>query len=411
MPTVSDGTHEQDVIEIENLLTHGLSKQLAFKSSMEEKFQNFYRHHVAITIRQGITVCFVAFAFMGCFGFLFIPTEAFWTWISLYLLLCIVFLWLFRIPYSKDMQKHHQAYLSVGLGSGAMVVMLGGFLVEPVLQGYINYTFIFVLMVIYTTTILSFKKAVFTGFGSGSIAILIAGIFQLNVHWPTFCFLFLTSNVIGLCICYQNERWVRQNFLQQTLLAIEKIQLHEMGEKLTALSRQDGLTQIANRRHFDESYKKEWLRGYRHHQVLSVIFIDVDFYKRYNDAYGHQQGDQCLINLAQCIHNQVSRPEDLVARYGGEEFILLLPATDEHGAIKIAERIHKAVADLKLEHQASEVNEFVTVSIGIASTIPRSEDTKLTLIRRADAALYHAKSSGRNCWRLAPSLRMINDEK
>ena len=400
---------DREEAEIEDLLTHGLKDHLAFRPEMELKFQNFYRRHIVKSIRQLKVIAAIAYTLIGVSCLVFVPPDALAVWLVVYMSVAMIGFLLFQIPSSINMQQYHQAYLGCGLCFNATLVLITSFALTSELQSYMNYSFIFLMIVVYTSNLLNFKTACFTAWGSGAAGVLIANVFQLTTNWGILSYFFIITNIIGMGICYQNERATRQNFLQQTLLALEKIQLRKMGEQLIVISRQDGLTNIANRRHFEESYKREWLRGFRHNQLLSVIFIDVDFYKHYNDAYGHQQGGKCLIALAQCINDQVSRPEDLVARYGGEEFIMLLPTVDEQGAVKIAQRVQTAISTLNMEHKASDISNIVTVSMGIASTVPKSVDTRPTLIRRADAALYHAKSSGRNCWRIAPSRRMLDN--
>ena len=158
----------------------------------------------------------------------------------------------------------------------------------------------------------------------------------------------------------------------------------------------DTLTKIANRRCFNLRLKQEWLRLQRDQKPLSLILFDVDYFKNYNDYYGHPQGDVCLIRIAQCVKKMVKRPADLVARYGGEEFVVILPDTDEQGAIAVAQRINLAVTKLAIAHQASEIASYVTVSLGIATQIPQADQSVKNLIAQADTALYQAKNQGRN---------------
>ncbi|MGM3307313.1 PAS domain S-box protein [Anabaena sp. WFMT] len=158
----------------------------------------------------------------------------------------------------------------------------------------------------------------------------------------------------------------------------------------------DGLTQIANRRCFDHRLEAEWLRLYREQQPISLLLFDVDYFKRYNDSYGHQMGDECLIQIAQAVQQVVRCPTDLVARYGGEEFVVILPNTDIEGAIAIARRIHSVIKDLAIPHQASEVSDTVTISQGITTQIPTSGTLSTNLVEQADQALYRAKQLGRN---------------
>ncbi|WP_347278208.1 diguanylate cyclase [Leptolyngbya sp. FACHB-541] len=169
--------------------------------------------------------------------------------------------------------------------------------------------------------------------------------------------------------------------------------------ELKRLVNSDGLTQIANRRCFDQVLQQEWQRLRREQLPLSLILCDVDFFKRYNDHYGHLNGDDCLKRVAQAIGQSIKRPADLAARYGGEEFAVILPNTDSKGAIYVAQCIQNAMADLQIPHKSSQVSEFVTVSIGIASAIPHSHHDGLeSLITTADKALYAAKEKGRNTY-------------
>jgi diguanylate cyclase (GGDEF)-like protein len=165
------------------------------------------------------------------------------------------------------------------------------------------------------------------------------------------------------------------------------------GEK----ARIDGLTQIANRRRFDEYLLQEWNRHIRMQQPLSLLICDVDHFKLYNDGQGHQAGDECLKSVAKAI-NQCYRAGDLVARYGGEEFALVLPQTNRAGAVQVAERVRAAVAAAALPHPASPVCDRVTVSIGVASMTPppQSPSDARSLIQQADRHLYLAKKLGRN---------------
>lgn len=173
-------------------------------------------------------------------------------------------------------------------------------------------------------------------------------------------------------------------------------ELQQADAKLRRQSDIDGLLGIANRRTFDETLAQEWARALRESSQLSLLMIDVDYFKNYNDTYGHQAGDRCLQQLAAAITRVLKRPGDLVARYGGEEFGVLLPHTDAAGADEMAREIQNAVALLAIPHGASRASDQVTVSIGIHTVVPAPEVALDTLIRSADSALYRAKQGGRN---------------
>ena len=158
----------------------------------------------------------------------------------------------------------------------------------------------------------------------------------------------------------------------------------------------DGLTGIANRRYFDQTFDKEWRRALRSGETLSLVFIDIDFFKKYNDYYGHLAGDDCLRQVGNALQESIKRAGDLVARYGGEEFVIILPATSQADATRIGEKVRSNIEDLKVVHQRSEVSEYLTVSIGIAAAIPEKNMIPASLMSQADRALYQAKRQGRN---------------
>ncbi|MDJ0517436.1 MAG: diguanylate cyclase [Trichodesmium sp. MO_231.B1] len=158
----------------------------------------------------------------------------------------------------------------------------------------------------------------------------------------------------------------------------------------------DGLTGISNRRIFDRTLAKEWQICQREEQSLALIIMDIDYFKKYNDYYGHQKGDNCLILVTQATSKVLKRPRDLVARYGGEEFAIILPNTDRKGAMTIADLIQQEIKELAIPHERSEVSSLVSVSLGISCVIPTVESSPNTLVDMADRAMYRAKQHGRN---------------
>ncbi len=173
-------------------------------------------------------------------------------------------------------------------------------------------------------------------------------------------------------------------------------QLEQRNRDLERLSALDTLTQIANRRRFDAVLRQEWRRAVRDEAPVSLLFCDIDYFKRYNDTYGHQAGDECLVRVAQAMEETLNRPADLVARYGGEEFIALLVDTDTEGARMLAERMRARIEELKLENRDSGVGPQLTVSLGVATVVPNPTLRPEDLVDLADRALYAAKAGGRN---------------
>lgn len=173
--------------------------------------------------------------------------------------------------------------------------------------------------------------------------------------------------------------------------------LQERTEVLDYLSKNDALTGIPNRRFFQERLEQEFLRAKRQNESLTLLILDIDFFKNYNDHYGHQQGDICIRSVAQCINSRLERPGDFVARYGGEEFVILLPNTEEEGAFFIAEQIRTEIYALRLSHETSSICNYVTVSIGGRVFRENNYSDSSALLKSADELLYLAKSKNRNC--------------
>jgi diguanylate cyclase (GGDEF)-like protein len=193
--------------------------------------------------------------------------------------------------------------------------------------------------------------------------------------------------------------------MRYSLLVLTR-KLDDANRELTRLSAVDGLTGISNRRRFDETLAREWKRAARCHGEVAVLAADVDFFKQFNDGYGHQVGDECLKTVARTLESQLRRPTDLVARYGGEEFFVVLPETSPEGAWQVAEGLRQAVAALGITHRHSAAAPHVTISVGAASrpALPGQDSGFVSLLKAADAALYEAKRLGRNRVAMAPAV-------
>lgn len=195
-----------------------------------------------------------------------------------------------------------------------------------------------------------------------------------------------------------------KRFLNQTIKMMKmsdkmQLELRGISERLEAASRTDALTGIFNRGYFNEIYLKEWSNAVRTQSFLSLIMIDIDFFKKYNDTYGHLQGDECLKKVSSAILGAVKRPRDIVARFGGEEFVVLLPETELEGASVVAEKILWQVGQLALKHEKSKYKR-VTVSSGVAAIKPDEHKDMIAFLNKVDETLYAAKEDGRNCIKL-----------
>ncbi|PZD71392.1 3'3'-cGAMP-specific phosphodiesterase 2 [Acaryochloris thomasi RCC1774] len=188
---------------------------------------------------------------------------------------------------------------------------------------------------------------------------------------------------------------------QEKLQAINKAldlanqELDQLNRQLALAANQDGLTKLANRRRFDEYLEQSWKQAVRDQKALTLMLCDIDYFKQYNDTYGHLQGDHCLQVVAQTIDGAIRRPLDLAARYGGEEFAIILPNTNSEGAMAVAEKLRADLDQQALVHKSSSVSDRITLSIGISTLVPTAELTVPALIAATDTALYQAKKAGR----------------
>lgn len=193
--------------------------------------------------------------------------------------------------------------------------------------------------------------------------------------------------------------------VQQLEISIQHAELHQRlsaaNQELERISNTDSLTQIANRRCFDRQLSREWRRLQREKQPLALILCDIDYFKLFNDTYGHPSGDTCLLAVAQALKRCLKRPADLVARYGGEEFVVLLPNTELVGAVEVVEQMQGAIAALAI---ADAPTHQLTLSFGIYAVVPQQSSKATLALALADQALYAAKQAGRNQYMIAPDI-------
>ncbi len=231
---------------------------------------------------------------------------------------------------------------------------------------------------------------IFKGYESGAVDYLVK---PLNAV--------IFRSKVGVFIeLYQQKQALRQKTIEfdQKLAELEELQqqLEETNEQLLMLSTTDGLTGLINKRKFEEIFAEEWQRASRSEKTMSVIMLDIDAFKMYNDTFGHHQGDDCLRSIAGTLKGIDLRHLDKVARIGGEEFAVILPETDAKGAMLVAERIRKAIEALELPHSKESGRPWVTASFGIAAVTPNKNLKPSILMETADKALYESKNKGRN---------------
>ena len=234
----------------------------------------------------------------------------------------------------------------------------------------------------------------------GAGGLTLGQVLHLPVDMLAFGYYFGLFGIVVIALAGIAERQERFAFLQELLVNHQSEELARLNRRLDKMAHEDALTGIANRRSFDTAAEREWEIALREQRPLSLLLLDVDFFKRYNDTYGHKDGDKCLQKVAGAVRQAMMRPADLAARYGGEEFVVLMPDTDAKGAIEVAERILRLVDECAIPHASSTVAPHVTVSIGVNTLTPVPGQPLDDAIRQADEALYRSKDRGRHQFRL-----------
>lgn len=392
------------VAEAETTLRDGFP-WLRFPSSLEKAFQDNYFVNNLTRIRISLLTGILLYAVFGLLDWHLIPEAKERMWLVRYGAVCPFGTLMLLFTYVPGFKRYLQATIlsSLIFGGIGIVAMVA---VDPHPERNFYYTgLLLVMMYGFTLVGLRFWYAVawsLTVLAAYEIvALTIGGTPADAALHNTFCIVAAIS--IGAVSNYLMEHFVRRDFLQGVLLEAEKSQLQEVSRNLERLTVLDELTGIANRRQFDAFLEKEWQRSLRAGQPISLVLLDIDCFKAYNDTYGHQAGDLCLTSVASRLASLARRPGDLAARYGGEEFALVLSGTDEESARQIAEQARAGVESLGIPHGRSTVAPLVTISAGVATLVPKHVHTRKMFVECADLALYKAKRDGRN--RVVSSLR------
>jgi diguanylate cyclase (GGDEF)-like protein len=312
---------------------------------------------------------------------------------------------IYLLTYLRLFSKVWQGAMALwGLAGGLGIVGMIG-VVQGEAQNSYYAGLIMVFIVVYTWSRVRFVWATLVGWLIVvAYEALTLGVLHSSsqVMW-THNFFFIGSNILGMFACYAIERYARADFLMARLLLEEQEkvrrvnqELNERNEELKGLAEFDDLTKIPNRRMFEQELKRGWRRMVRTSRPLTLLLCDVDNFKAFNDTYGHQAGDECLVKIARAVQGSARRPGDYAARYGGEEFAVILQDTGIEGAQHVAERICQTVRNLAIPHTGSTVAKNVTISVGAASIQPTHEREPEALVRKADECLYQAKGEGRN---------------
>lgn len=405
MPTSNILGQEQ----IDLLTTRGLNF-VWFPKQLETIYRFQYQNGAAYEFRYRAPIILILYLFLSFGIYQVLPTEQVLSWLSYYSWVGIIVLIAWILSFIKKLNQWFDYY--VGIGSSAAVAIT--FILINVLEnGQDNVLFhaamMYAIVIIYGAVGMRFYTAIIAGWVGGLIGILVSTYLNGDIDWTFLNRTYTFSSFLGMTLAYATDRQHRENYLQNCMIELNRIELMQQAQQLSLLSQQDALTGLANRRYLDETLDNEWRRALRHETPLTIMMVDIDFFKPYNDSLGHLKGDQCLKDIATAISSIAARSGDLVARYGGEEFLLLFPMTNAQQAKIQAERLMNAIKKIAIVHPCSSVSPYVTISVGVATTIPRLNDSISAFVSRADHALYQAKTNGRNQYQIALNEEQIVD--
>lgn len=327
--------------------------------------------------------------------------DAVYWWRGLGLMTAILSLAILILHF-RPVQHRYQAVIVVAGCLTLAIPLLGTLVMESErLMRAVSY----VSMLIITIQVLVLKLSLRMAALAGGLGIVLATgttlAMGVSADWGLFAWHAVGSLIVNLFIAAVQERQERISFLQGLLLEHESAERERLNAILERHASEDQLTGLPNRRVLNDVLLREWERASRTRKPMALLFMDVDYFKRYNDSLGHLAGDDCLAAIARAVKSALRRPADLAARYGGEEFVVLLPETEADGAMDVAQRILGAIDARAIPHPASSVASHVTISIGVAVMVPEGKRPQI-LIDAADAALYEAKGRGRHQIVLSP---------
>ncbi|WP_407497096.1 GGDEF domain-containing protein [Acinetobacter baumannii] len=395
--------------QIDLLTTRGLNF-VWFPKQLETIYRFQYQNGAAYEFRYRAPIILILYLFLSFGIYQVLPTEQVLSWLSYYSWVGIIVLIAWILSFIKKLNQWFDYY--VGIGSSAAVAIT--FILINVLEnGQDNVLFhaamMYAIVIIYGAVGMRFYTAIIAGWVGGLIGILVSTYLNGDIDWTFLNRTYTFSSFLCMTLAYATDRQHRENYLQNCMIELNRIELMQQAQQLSLLSQQDALTGLANRRYLDETLDNEWRRALRHETPLTIMMVDIDFFKPYNDSLGHLKGDQCLKDIATAISSIAARSGDLVARYGGEEFLLLFPMTNAQQAKIQAERLMNAIKKIAIVHPCSSVSPYVTISVGVATTIPRLNDSISAFVSRADHALYQAKTNGRNQYQIALNEEQIVD--
>ena len=364
---------------------------LRFPAVLEAIYRSYVRQRALKVFRLNGLIGAVLYGALGWGIYSQMPASSHRAWLALWGIGVLLMLSSRALSFFPVFDRWFNWYVSANsVGVVALAVLVNN-LVPMGAGAALSYVSIsYIMFFVYCFVGLRFPQAVLAAWLGGACGIALTYDLGAVVDWSMLHGTYTAASVLGMIMAYGLDRHSRISFLQSYLL-------QQTLNKSEQQAREDPLTSLANRRYLNETLGHEWNRMLRHQQSLVIMMVDIDYFKRYNDAVGHIAGDQCLRQIAALLHSYSKRSGEMAARYGGEEFVLLYPGMDIDAAKDQAQRLIAKMAEVALPHPDPEIeNGIVTLSIGVAVCVPKSSMNVDQLLRQADSALYKAKAQGRN---------------
>ncbi|WP_111894051.1 GGDEF domain-containing protein [Acinetobacter sp. MB5] len=380
---------------------------LWFPKRFERLYRERYCNEAAYEFRYRGFIILILYLYLSLGIYEVLPDSQVMAWALLYGWVGIIIFIAWISSFIKKLNSWFDYYASIG---STLSVTISFILVNGLQQVQNTVLFhtamMYAVIIIYAFVGLRFYTALLAGWLGGLLGLIISNHMNAMIDWTLLNRTYTFSSFLGMSLAYFIDRQHRENFLKNCIIEHNHLELVQQAQQLSKLSQIDSLTGLANRRYLDEILEKEWQRAIHCSMPLTIMMIDIDYFKLYNDSLGHIQGDECLKRIAFMLSCAKAKHSDaVIARYGGEEFLLLFPQTDEKEAQARAEELMKKVHQLALPHPSSSISSYVTLSMGVATTIPLYGETVSELVGMADHALYLAKHRGRDQYQIATSHR------
>ena len=373
------------------------SFHLRFNDALEVRYRRIYARRDRHYVRALLLVLLTSYVLYGACDWYLLGDSVSPVWAIRYFVGTPILALLLFFSRTRWVERFLQTFIVAGIFTLVVTTFLMVILVDgEVVHLYLS-SLLAMIMGGLTTTRIQFNYAAFT---SVLYMLFASAVLLPMAQTKPLVMYYLLLNVAAVLLCllavFTYEKMIRREFLQKILIQRKNYELRKANEKLKTLADNDALTNIANRRYFDQVLDQEWRRAKRRSYSIAMLMVDIDYFKAFNDSLGHLEGDHCIQQVATGLEELVRRPGDLVARYGGEEFAIILPALNIDEAEQLAQAVCDVIQGLKIVHPNSSVADEVTVSVGAAAIVPTVGFSKRDLIAMADEALYLAKSQGRN---------------